>query len=84
MQALHARRGSITSEHSRGFLREFGRRAIARRWEKWPHTMMQRGPIYKGKQESCKLEEGGGYEPSPHPAPRRLPILPWTARAERR
>lgn len=32
MQALHARRGSITFEHSRGFVREFGRRAIARRW----------------------------------------------------
>lgn len=58
MQALHARRGSITSEHRRGFVREFGRRAIARRWEKWPHSMMQRGPVDKGEQDSCKLEEG--------------------------
>lgn len=71
MQALHARRGSITSEHSRGFLREFGRRAIAK-------ALGERAALDDAKgagrltRGSRKLQVGrGGYEPPP-PSPRPL------------
>lgn len=56
MQALHARPGSITPEFSRGFVREFGRRVIAKALDD------AKEPTGKGEhQGSCKLGEGDRY-----------------------
>lgn len=46
---------------------------------KGPHSMMQRGPVDKGEQESCKLEEGIRAFSSSFSSSSPL-LLPWTER----